>query len=419
MDNEIPDNTYNGRVVVMGHMKPTVTSTPECIVCQHMVKELEKKLDDKKSRDQIKKVLDHACDKVKEALKDKCIAFIDKHEDQIIELVMKGVQPKELCIALGFCMISEKATRERETLEDVFDQMFNPVDADLDIDEAFSIDFISLPVVTSNTGRVPVVDKERENKVLPKMMEQRRPGNVRSNEGCVLCEFVMTKLEADLNNKSTQAEIRHAVENVCHVMPKSVRGPCTKFVDNYADLIVTLLATTPPAKICQQMRMCTPPAIETEKVVAEVSNDVLECAVCQGAVTVIDRMLEDPNFDKDLEKVVEKTCAVAPRLYKSKCAEMVRAYGPSMINMLLAKAQPEKVCEEIKLCFPNEYSTFVQINDGKGGREREALELVINFVLFVFLFCRSDSVTHPSTGQLGIGEVLVGAELLVSHTGQC
>lgn len=97
----------------------------------------------------------------------------------------------------------------------------------------------------------------------------------------------------------------------------------------------------------------------------EAKNDVLECAVCQGCVTVIDRMLEDPNFDRDLEKVVEKTCAVAPKLYKSKCSEMVHSYGPSIINMLLTKAQPEKVCEEISLCFPNEYSTFVQINDGE------------------------------------------------------
>lgn len=122
MDNEIPDNTYNGRVVVVGEIKPK--DTPECIVCQHLVKELEKKVDDTKSREQIKKVLDHVCDKVKESLKPKCDAFIKQHEEQIIDLVIKGTQPKEICTALGFCILVE---RDREVIEDALEQMLNPV----------------------------------------------------------------------------------------------------------------------------------------------------------------------------------------------------------------------------------------------------------------------------------------------------
>lgn len=124
MDNEIPDNTYNGRVVVMGELK--LKDTPECLVCQHLVKELEKKVDTH-SREQIKKVLDHACDKIKESLKPKCDAFIKKHEDQIIDLVMKGTQPKEICTALGFCIL---AGRDREVIEDVMEQMMNPAEGD-------------------------------------------------------------------------------------------------------------------------------------------------------------------------------------------------------------------------------------------------------------------------------------------------
>lgn len=365
VDNEIPDNTVNGRVIVMGHMKPSATSTPECLVCQHLVKELEKKLDDKHSREQIKKILDHVCDKVKENLKPKCIAFMDKHEEEIIELVMKGVQPKELCVALGFCMIS----KERETLEDFMDQWFNPTAVDdLEIDEAFSVDFISLPAGPSSVGRIALTNKAQEK---PQRIENGQPPKVRANEGCVLCEFVMTQLEKDLNDHATQEEIKKAVENVCTVMPKTVRGQCTKFVDSYSELIITLLATTPPAKICEGLKMCTPPKKAEAEVVQAVSNDVVECAVCQGAVTIIDRLLEDPTFDRNLEQVVEKTCTVAPKLYKKKCAELVSSYGPSIINMLLAKAQPEKVCEEIQLCFPNEYSTFVQINEGGLEEEEE------------------------------------------------
>lgn len=358
MTNEIPDNTYNGRVIVGGELKKQSEATPECLVCQHLVKELEKKLDNNHSREQIKKILDHVCDKVKDNLKDKCVSFMEKHEEQIIDLVMKGTQPKELCIALGFCAF---ATR-RATLELVMEEdSMMPVIEDLDIDEAISIDFIAVPARKhSPLRRLPLTNQWLDR--------ERQPPNVRANEGCILCEFVMTKLEADMGNKKTQDEIRKAVENICTVMPKSVRAPCTKFIDNYTELILTLLATTPPAKICEQLKLCTPPKLEDEihsAAMKEVSNDVLECAVCQGAVTVIDKLLEDPNFDRDLEKVVKSTCTIAPKLYKRKCSELVESYGPSIINMLLVKMNPQKVCEEISLCFANEVSSFVQINDGE------------------------------------------------------
>lgn len=364
MDNEIPDNTYNGRMVVMGHSKSSKSSSPECLVCQHMVKELEKELDTHKTREEIKKILDHVCDKVKQELKGKCIAFMEKHEEQIIDLVMKGTAPKEICIALGFCAFGGRG--QAEFMEDFMEQMFNPVVDDLEVDEAFSIDFISLPAGPSSLGRIQLLNKEKEQE------KEDKPKNVQANEGCIMCEFIMTKLEADLNKKSTQDDIRKAVDNVCNVMPKSVRSPCIKFVDNYSEMIITLLATTPPAQICKEIKMCTPPKVQ--EVVQQVSNDVLECAVCQGAVTIIDKLFEDQDFDKDLEQVVEKTCAAAPRNYKNKCSEMVRAYGPSIINMLLAKANPEKVCEEISLCFPNEYSLFVQINDGELGMMRRRIK---------------------------------------------
>lgn len=39
-------------------------------------------------------------------------------------------------------------------------------------------------------------------------------------------------------------------------MPKSVSPQCSKFVDQYADLIFTLLNSVPPKEICKQMGLC-------------------------------------------------------------------------------------------------------------------------------------------------------------------
>jgi hypothetical protein len=53
-----------------------------------------------------------------------------------------------------------------------------------------------------------------------------------------------------------QDEIKAAVLNICHHLPKSVEPQCSKFVDQYADFIITLLTTVPPKEVCQQMSLC-------------------------------------------------------------------------------------------------------------------------------------------------------------------
>lgn len=90
--------------------------------------------------------------------------------------------------------------------------------------------------------------------------------DVGDTPNCVLCEFLMKQLEAELKDKKTDAEIEHAVKSICHVMPKTINAQCSKFVDQYAELVIQLLATTPPKAICSNMMLCsaTPPREESK-----------------------------------------------------------------------------------------------------------------------------------------------------------
>jgi saposin len=81
--------------------------TPECLVCQEMVKEVEKRIVNKKSRADIKNALEHACDRLKKA-KAKCEQYIEEHGDQIVDLLLQQLSPKEICRDLQFCAIREQ-----------------------------------------------------------------------------------------------------------------------------------------------------------------------------------------------------------------------------------------------------------------------------------------------------------------------
>lgn len=63
-----------------------------------------------------------------------------------------------------------------------------------------------------------------------------------------------------------QDEVKEALEKVCKRMPKSVRPDCTKFVDKYADLVISMLAQElDPDEVCRELKLCKPTAVDVVK----------------------------------------------------------------------------------------------------------------------------------------------------------
>lgn len=103
--NEIPDDTINGQLITS--VDTEYESTPECLVCQQMIKEIEKRVINKKSKEQIKNALEHACDRLHK-FKSQCRKYIENHEERIIDLILKEVTPKEICRDLQLCLRADE-----------------------------------------------------------------------------------------------------------------------------------------------------------------------------------------------------------------------------------------------------------------------------------------------------------------------
>lgn len=123
--------------------------------------------------------------------------------------------PKAICSELGMCI---------------------GMDDNLQIDEALQVSVIAIPSKIEATTAV---------------------GHVSDSPSCVICQYVMTQLEVELKDKKTQVEIEDTVRNICHKLPKTVSAKCTKFVNDYGTLVITLIATTPPKELCTQMQLCS------------------------------------------------------------------------------------------------------------------------------------------------------------------
>ena len=81
---------------------------------------------------------------------------------------------------------------------------------------------------------------------------------------CVLCEYVMSTVDQLLSNKTSEAEVRQALEEVCSYLPKTISDQCTKFVDQYSDMIIDFIThNITPEQVCQQIGLCQAQAPES------------------------------------------------------------------------------------------------------------------------------------------------------------
>lgn len=202
-------------------------------------------------------MLEQACSKFqKKELKDKCVKVVEKNADYIVNAIIKEVTPKEICHGLALC--ETKTSDVHAKIESVSDQLM---------------------VKYSETPQ------------------------------CVLCQLIATKLEADLKNKKTEEEIENAVRRACHALPNKYSVKCNKFIQDYADLIISMVSTVPPKELCSELNFCV-------KSLSKDTNqrDILECGICNTAVDALAIVLEK-NGPKDKKIVAETTCHLLPAKY--------------------------------------------------------------------------------------------------------
>lgn len=141
---------------------------------------------------------------------------------------------------------------------------------------------------------------------------------------CVMCEFLMKKIDDELNDQKTDDRIKNTVRNICSKMPSTISKSCKQFVDYYFDMIIVFIETMEPSEVCSEMKLCPAPKYKT-LMVESVQHDLYQCAVCKGLIEGMNTIFEDPYTDTNLENMEEKLCEKFVGRYESK----VRNFMPN------------------------------------------------------------------------------------------
>ncbi|XP_022446529.1 prosaposin isoform X4 [Delphinapterus leucas] len=182
-----------------------------CEVCEYVVKEVVKLIDNNRTEEEIIHALDTVCSKLPSSLSEECQEVVDTYGSSILSILLQEASPELVCSMLHLC-----SSR-------------------------------GLPALTAH--------------VMP-----RKDGGF-----CEVCKKLVTYLEHNLEKNSTKEQILAAFEKGCSLLPDPYQKQCDQFVTEYEPVLIEILVDVlDPSFVCLKIGACPSarkPLVGTEKCV--------------------------------------------------------------------------------------------------------------------------------------------------------
>ncbi|XP_043251001.1 uncharacterized protein LOC122396524 isoform X5 [Colletes gigas] len=274
------------------------------IVCEAAMRVIDHELGSDKGKQKVENAVHHVCNKLSKKYSGSCNNFVNKHGDQIIDVITKGVSPNQVCKVIGL--------------------------ASLPVAEEFEV-----------SDEKPTSSASSETE-----LEDAGIG------AFVACDAALHIIDKELGSDKGKQKVENVVHHVCNKLPKTVSRSCNNFINKHGDQVIDIITKgVSPTTVCSIMGLV--PASMTEQLKAS----VVECALCKGFISVVDELLGNSNIDNNITSVVSKACKYLPASKQSKCVGMIKVYGPSIINLIERKTISKEICSKIGICAPADYST--------------------------------------------------------------
>lgn len=181
---------------------------------------------------------------------------------------------------------------------------------------------------------------------LPKVNHVLKPHEVKNQDECAMCEYIIGMLKTYIQKNSTEEEIMEALDKICSMLPGSLNASCRDFVDKYVPAILEMLREQmDPKMICSLLGLCSDKSITAP---VRSSNDL--CLVCEMIIQYVEAMIDQKSSVEEIEKVLKKICNYLPGSMKPECVNIVNTYGDMIIHYIATGYTPQEICKLVKLC---------------------------------------------------------------------
>ncbi|KAM5240462.1 prosaposin isoform 1-T1 [Hipposideros larvatus] len=186
-------------------------SSVYCELCEYVVKEVVKLIDNNKTEEEIIHAFDTICSKLPVSLSDECQEVVDTYGRSILSILLQEASPELVCTMLHLCNSQQ------------------------------------LPALTVHVTR-------------------QKDGGF-----CEVCKKLVGYLDHNLEKNSTKQEILDALEKGCSFLPDPYQKQCDQFVSEYEPVLIEILVEVmDPSFVCSKIGACPAarkPLLGTEKCV--------------------------------------------------------------------------------------------------------------------------------------------------------
>lgn len=180
---------------VMQMTKGSGPSYAECTICNVIMDEMKKYLNEKSTEEEILNIVNKICDIIPSKYRSECHQYINDYGPGVISIISDDFNPDQVCSRLHAC---------------------------------------------SNLLKVSPVKKL----------------HFRSNEECTICKTVIKEVDNLLDQNITEQTIEKALDQVCTKLP-SMQDECDQLINQYAPIIFKYVDNIlDPSFICQKMKLC-------------------------------------------------------------------------------------------------------------------------------------------------------------------
>ncbi|XP_064387396.1 uncharacterized protein LOC135335773 isoform X4 [Halichondria panicea] len=341
-----------------------------CILCEFVIKEVDSLIGNNNTEAAITSALEKVCSILPKTIQTECVSLVDQYADEIIQALVDGLSPDQVCTTIKLCTSVSKVSSPKASATCVLcefamkelDSLLEKNSTETEIEQALEKVCSILPATiqseckTFMTLYTPDIIAALEQELDPKTVctaiklctnSAVRVTSPKAGPLCVICEYVIEKLVSLINGNITEAAIEKALDEVCSVLPSSIKDECVTFVDKYAPEIVTLLLDGAATKaICTLLHLCL---FEQQPLVKN-PKAATECDVCKFTINSVKSLIDSNSSEKTVEGALEKACSLLPKEISGECEGIVQEYGAPIIQLLDNEIDATKLCEDVKLC---------------------------------------------------------------------
>ncbi|CAF3317643.1 unnamed protein product, partial [Rotaria sp. Silwood2] len=311
------------RIQLMKFKKASL-KTMQCVFCKLVINVLDIAIGNNRTPAAIEAALEKVCNYTPPSLRDNCTSFVHKYGKIIAFLLARNATPQQVCNFIKFCNNgTQETTHGRYTTN--FFASFN----DRSFLSVGSIDEILMNGLTSI-----------------------------NSPQCALCKYVVSYIDAVIQNNKSEAAIEAALEKVCNILPGPLKDKCIQFVDTYGPNLVKLIEQYgTPDLVCNALKLCqngtqelTPPKRIQLMKFEKASLKTMQCVFCKLVINVLDIAIGNNTTPPAIEAALEKVCNYTPPSLRDNCISFVHKYEKIIALLLAGNATPEQVCNLIKFC---------------------------------------------------------------------